>query len=210
MARRRKQEVPSVAMVEALQQTMSIEDASKLAGCSGALISTRSKTDAQVLHAIEEQGRTRENAIATAIVKHRGNLSKIATELGFASRQSVRYHIVRSPVLKMVFEESRERVVDNAEDNVFAAVETGNLNYSWKLLQTLGKDRGYTERREIEASVTHNVDLASTGRLVGILNQLASNNPVAIEAEFEELSSEDQKLLSSALERQSETESEPA
>ena len=91
-------------------------------------------------------------------------------------------------------------MIDRAEENVFAAVEQGDLTYSWKVLQTLGKDRGYTERRELDATVTHTLDAASTGSLVQLLDRLAATYPEAVEAEFSELSDEDRAELSELVE----------
>jgi ribosomal protein L16 Arg81 hydroxylase len=65
-------------------------------------------------------------------------------------------------------------------------------------LQTLGKDRGYTERKEIESQQVHSIDEASTDQLIAALNQ-AATRPEAIEAEFSDISPESQKLVMEAL-----------
>ena len=79
------------------------------------------------------------------------------------------------------------------------AVESGDKAYSWKVLQTLGKDRGYTERREVDQHVVHSVDQTSTEALVGVLDRLASVNPEAIEADFAVLDEGERKVLGEAL-----------
>jgi hypothetical protein len=168
-------------------------------GCSAPAITARSDQDIEVKAALKGQKESREEELAISIAANRGILSKVAAEVGLDSAQAVRYHITRNPRLRQVFEEARERVVDLAEDNIFTSVEEGNLSYSWKLLQTLGKDRGYTERKEIERQVIHEVGAASTARLIEMMNQ-AAGNPEAVEAEFSVLSKEKQALVVAALE----------
>ena len=132
-------------------------------------------------------------------MKHRGILSEVAKEMGLGSAQPVRYHIIRSPTLREVFEESRGKVVDKAEGNIFDAVDRGNLQYSKFIVTTLGKDRGYTERREVDQQVTHKVDQQSTTSLISLLNDMAQMSPEILEAEFEDMPEGDRKMLAQAL-----------
>jgi hypothetical protein len=193
---------PEELLTKALGQTLTVEAAARLVGCSSALIHMNSRGSGPLQEAISDQGRRRETLLASAIIKHKGILSKVAEEVGLDSGVAVRYHITRNPRLRAVFEEARERVVDVAEDNVFQAVEAGDLGYSWKLLQTLGKNRGYTERREIDAQVQVAVQHTATPQLVRMLDALANTQPQLVEAEFSLLGDEDRKLLSQALSRQ--------
>jgi hypothetical protein len=186
-------------MIAALGETLTVERASQIAECTAPLIRHRAKSDAEVSRAILQQGRDRELLLAASIEKHRGILTKVAKDVGLDSTQAVRYHIARSERLQSVFEECRERILDLAEENIYEAVEEGDRMYSWKFLQTIGKDRGYVERREIEKSVSHSIDAASTEALKALLNDRAGVNPEEIEAVFEELEPEDQKLLSAVL-----------
>lgn len=194
----RRREIDSSIIIRALTDTRTMEQAASLVGCSAPAISARAKQDVEVKQAIKDQERARENDIAEAIIECRGILSKVAEKVGLGSGAAVRHHIGRNPRLKEIFNAAREKVVDTAEDNVFQAVDEGNLAYSWKVLQTLGKDRGYTERREVEQQHVHSVDQASTDKLIEALNSAAAM-PEAIEAEFRELSPEDHSLVMEAL-----------
>ena len=194
----RRREIDSSIIIRALTDTRTMEQAAGLVGCSAPAIAARAKQDVEVNQAIREQERARENDIAEAIVECRGILSKVAERVGLGSGAAVRHHIGRNPRLREVFNEAREKVVDTAEDNVFQAVDEGNLAYSWKVLQTLGKDRGYTERREVEQQHVHSVDQASTDKLIEALNSAAAM-PEAIEAEFRDLSPEKHSLVMEAL-----------
>ena len=173
----RRREIDSSVIINALTGTRTLEQAAGVIGCSAP---------------------ARESDIAEAIIDCKGILSKVAQRVGLGSGAAVRHHIARNPRLRDLFNEAREKVVDTAEDNVFEAVEEGNLAYSWKVLQTLGKDRGYTERKEIESQQVHSIDEASTDQLIAALNQAASR-PEAIEAEFSDISPESQKLVMEAL-----------
>jgi len=186
-------------MVSALGSSPTVEAAAQLLDCSAPAIHARARTDTAVAAAAEGQKRELVDTLAESILRHRGKLSRVAAELGLSSSQAVRYHIIRSAVLQQVYTDAREEIVDTAESNVFTAVEAGDLSYSWKLLQTLGKNRGYTERREIDATVTHQLSDASTGSLVQLLDRLATMHPEAVEAEFRELSSEERKALGEVL-----------
>jgi len=195
----RKREIDSALMIEALQKTMTVEDAATKIGCSAPSLRTRAKEEVEVKVALQAQGKQREYMLAEAIIANKGVLSRVADTVGMGSAQAVRYHITRSPALQQVMADSRERVIDNAEDNIFRAVESGDKAYSWKILQTLGKDRGYTERREVDQHVIHSVDQTSTEALVGVLDRLATSNPAAIEADFAVLNDEERKVLGEAL-----------
>lgn len=194
----RRREIDSSIIIRALSDTRTMEQAASIVGCSAPAIAARAKQDVEVKQAIRDQERSREDDLAQAIMDCKGILTKVAERVGLGSGAAVRHHIARNPRLREVFNSARERVIDTAEDNVFQAVEEGNLAYSWKVLQTLGKDRGYTERREVEQQHIHSVDQASTDKLIEALNAAAAM-PEAIEAEFRELSPESHSLVMEAL-----------
>ena len=186
-------------MIEALGETRSTTQAAGLLGCSAAIIQTRARENHEVRTAMREQDDRFRDEIAELAIKHRGTVSKIAVELSMTPA-NIYYHINRSPQLRQVFQDVRDKVVDTAEENVFHKVESGDYAASVFVLKTIGKDRGYTERRETDVQVGHSVDESSTAALVGLLDSMAVTQPEAIEAEFSELSPEDRKLLSDALE----------
>ena len=123
----------------------------------------------------------------------------MVADVGLGSAAAVRYHIARNPHLQQVFGDSRDGILDTAEENVFAAVEQGSVDDSWKLLKTLGKNRGYAERKEVDTQITKTTIQASTGDLVAMLDRLAQMSPEAVEAEFEVLPEEDRSTLQQAL-----------
>ena len=196
----RRQEFSSELMIEALAESHDMADAAKKVGCSAPLLTARADIDPDVRAAIKKQEEDRVAAIATSILTNRGNVSKVALDLGYSSRQAVVYHIGRSAVLTEIMDSFREGIVDSAEDNIFGAVQNGDLTYSWKVLQTLGKNRGYTERKEVDQTVTHSLSAATSGALVGLLDRMANTHPEAVEADFSELSDEERLELSEALE----------
>ena len=195
----RPQEYASALLIEALQASLTVEAAASKLGCTSAVIHIRGKQDLAVRLALAEQAKQRETRLAQSILSHRGILSQVATELGLRSGVAVRYHITRNRRLQEVFREARENITDIAEDNVFKAVESGSVKDSWKLLTTLGKDRGYTERREVETTVTGSVELTPSSSLVSLLESMAEGQRELVEAEFSELPVEDRKLLEKAL-----------
>jgi hypothetical protein len=197
----RPQEVASASMVEALKETFTVESAARLCGCSAPLIAVRAKHDPAVAAAVANQEHSREENIALALRKHRGVLSRVADELGLGSAAAVRYHVSRSMRLQQVFVDSRDRIVDRAEENVFDAVERGSVDDSWKMLKTLGKNRGYAERKEIDQRVEHTVNVKASGELLNALNGMVRSQPSLVETQFATLSGEERELLHSALER---------
>ncbi len=190
---------PVSDMIAAMQQTRTIEDCARVLGCSSTLIQIRAREDGALQQAIRDQAREREKEIAVALLRCQGSIRKAAVELHMDA-SVIRFHVQRSPRLREIYLEAREGLVDTAEDNVFAAVERGNLGYSWRILQTLGKNRGYTERRELEAVHVH-VKASPTSRLVELLDQHAQTDPQLVEQELEKLGEQDRALLMNALKR---------
>ena len=77
-----------------------------------------------------------------------------------------------------------------AEENVFAALDRGDLRVSMFILRTLGKNRSYTERREV-APPHATPDKMSTSQLLSML-QGAKGHGALDQAEFSE---EDRSIL---------------
>ncbi len=199
----RQIEISSSLIISALAESKTIEQAANLVGCSAPAIQARAKKEVEINRAIHEQTVAREMAIALAIKQADGVLTEVAKIVGLDSAAAVRYHIIRSPRLREAFEEARYKVVDSAEMNLFQSVYKGNLDSSWKILKTLGKDRGYTERREVDSVVTHEVSRTSSANLVDLLDSLAQKDPELVEAEFEVLAPEDRAYLHRALQAHS-------
>jgi len=194
----RTKSIATQDILAALSQSSNVAEAARTLGCTAPEIHWRARQESSIARAVQEVSYRREETLARLLMEHRGNVSKVAEAVGLQAA-SIRHHIGRSPRLRALWESCRESIVDRAEENIFDAVEGGNLSYSWKILQTLGKNRGYTERREIDSVVTHRVDDQPTGRLVEMLDSMAVDQPEILEAEFSELDDEDRRLLGETL-----------
>lgn len=84
-----------------------------------------------------------------AITQSHGILAAAARRLK-VSRTAVYKATKRHPTLKTVLDDARAEVLDLAESRLFEAVNAGNLTAVIYLLSTLGKDRGYVTRQEIQ------------------------------------------------------------
>lgn len=95
--------------------------------------------------------RVPEKEIAALLTKHFGNISHVARVLG-VDRSNLHLRINKSAKLKQAVEDARERMVDDAEGALHAAILKQE---GWAVcftLKTLGKVRGYVEKQEIEHS----------------------------------------------------------
>ena len=182
-------------MVNALDSTETLSDAALLCNCSPSSITAVAKKSDAVATAIYTQSTRRDQIYGEAIKRNKGILSRAADDLGLPSVRSLSGHIARSDYLRDLMREQRFRIIDTAEANVFHDIEEGGLKSSWKMLITLGKDRGYTERREIDSAVTHSISTQSTSHLRSRLSSLQSEHPELVEAQFSELSPSDLNLL---------------
>jgi hypothetical protein len=133
--------------------------------------------------------------IINSIKRHRGILTKVAEELGYAGATSLLNWVRKDPEVRAAYEEARYAIVDKSEENVFDAIHGGDPRMSQFILKTLGKDRGYTERMEHDNrhEHVHSLDEASTDQLIDMLRSemLAGG---AIEAEFEVLEADLREL----------------
>ena len=82
-----------------------------------------------------------------AIPKSGGIVSKIAERVGCTWHTARRY-IDNYPTIQQAYEDERERVTDLAETVILKALTEGDVGTARWYLATIGKDRGYTERRE--------------------------------------------------------------
>lgn len=88
----------------------------------------------------------REDVLA-AICVTRGNLTEMSALLG-RRRSSVRDHVYANIDVKDVFDEVREQFLDEAEQAHNQLALAGDGPALRFILQTLGKERGYTTRVE--------------------------------------------------------------
>ena len=96
--------------------------------------------------------------VAAAIYKTEGNYTKMALLLG-RRRGAIRDYILSNPELFEMMKEVRESVLDEIEDNVINQARRGDAQQARFILQTIGKDRGYTTRAESTGADGGPIDL---------------------------------------------------
>jgi hypothetical protein len=89
--------------------------------------------------------------IEAGIKRHNGNISAVARALK-VSRKTLYQHISANETLQQVLEDSRESMLDDAEDALQKAIKDGQPWAVCFALKTKGKSRGYVEKQEIEQS----------------------------------------------------------
>ena len=93
-------------------------------------------TEEQLLEAIKDTG---------------GIMSRIADKLG-CSWHSAEKHVNKNEVAKQAYKDERQGLIDDSENVIRNAVKGGDVQSAKFVLMTLGKNRGYTERQEVEHS----------------------------------------------------------
>ena len=88
--------------------------------------------------------------VAQALLDARGFTSVAADKLG-CTTQTIRNYIKRYRTVAQAKEEARERMKDKAEGMLLENIMSGNVAAQIFYLKTQAKDRGYTEKVEIEA-----------------------------------------------------------
>lgn len=95
------------------------------------------------------QARLTVDQIENALKRKAGNISEAAKSLG-VSRSTFYRRIEESPRLQEQLTDAREAFVDIAESALKREVLNGNITAIIFALKTQGKQRGYTERLEID------------------------------------------------------------
>ena len=106
--------------------------------------------------------------VIDALRKTRGLISLAATALG-CEPQTVRSYVKRYPTVATALREERERMTDIAEASLYQQIKDGQ---GWAVcfyLKTIGKERGYVERAQVEHSGTLNVETLSDDELRAIV-----------------------------------------
>ena len=80
-----------------------------------------------------------------------GKVYLAAERLGCAPK-TIKNHMAKNPEMAEYVEDQRTKVVDIAELKFQQAIQAGEHWAIAMALKTLGKDRGYVERQEIETS----------------------------------------------------------
>jgi len=87
------------------------------------------------------------------IKKSNGNKSYIAREMK-CSRQNVNNYLEKHPELAEAFNDAREKIVDTAEEMLYAGIQSGDQRLIIFTLETQGRDRGWSKRHYVSADVT--------------------------------------------------------
>lgn len=113
--------------------------------------------------------------ITRALEESKGLISPAARALK-CHPQTVRNYIKRHPTLEQAKNDEREKMIDVAEDALYKQIVNGDTTAIIFTLKTVGRDRGYVERREfkhqgdkdnpVEVNVSARDELAS--RISGI------------------------------------------
>lgn len=91
----------------------------------------------------------KQETIIGALTRERGLVSPAAEALG-VSRMTLHRWINDDNELQQVVEDARNAIVDKAESKLFDKIEEGDTRCVEFALRTLGKSRGYVEKKEIE------------------------------------------------------------
>lgn len=87
--------------------------------------------------------------VIAAIEATKGMISLAARKLG-CHPNTVRNYIERHPTVASAYREQREGSIDIAELKLLEAVQKGEGWAIAFLLRTIGRDRGYVERQEVQ------------------------------------------------------------
>ncbi len=83
--------------------------------------------------------------IEELIIKHKGNLSRVAEAVG-STRHCLRNVCDRNPSLKQALDDARERWIDNIEESVLSRAEDSNdTALQCFVLKTQAKHRGWEQ-----------------------------------------------------------------
>jgi len=93
------------------------------------------------------------------------------------SRQSINERIKRSPRLQQTIVESREEVLDLAEGVLLYALHNKDVNVAKFVLETRGKDRGYSRRDAVALTIdprklSDEELLMATGQVKAMLREI--------------------------------------
>ena len=89
-------------------------------------------------------------------------LAAAARQLG-VTRRTVYNYVNKYPTIKQALDDARQENLDFAENQLMKAVRAGNVTAIMFLLKTLGKDRGYVDRKEITGADGDAIIVRSVG-----------------------------------------------
>ena len=156
-------------------------------------------TDAQIRPVLADQvatisARGRASNIPVELItdklhEHSGNVDLVAKDLDIIYFDLARY-IDRRPDLRLLTVTYREQMVDQAETNLRQDLANGDQKATFMVLRTLGRERGYVERREQEITTTTHeatagvdVSTLSMEQLMQLRDIVASDKAKVIDAD---------------------------
>ena len=110
--------------------------------------------------------------VAKALRETGGIISEAAKVLGLASSTSLRTRIKNNKTLSALLDEIREDTKDLAEGNILKAMKDGDKTVSQWYLNSLGRDRGYGNKVEIDGKVRVEKEVDLSGLSLEELKQL--------------------------------------
>ena len=90
-----------------------------------------------------------QEAIIAALKRSHGNM-KMAAEMIGCSREAIRLRAEKSKTIQTVIHEERAAIIDVAESALYNRVLDGDMRAIEFTLRTIGKERGYVEKRQEE------------------------------------------------------------
>ena len=129
-------------------------------------------------------GEINSNDVIAALRLTDGNLVAAASILGL-TRFRLRNFIDKTPAVSQFLFELKESILDVVENNLYRQALNGDAGQIRFILQTIGKDRGYTTKNE--SNVNAKID---TG-LEGLLDRIATaGKPLVSGVEYTEITEE--------------------
>lgn len=118
-----------------------------------------------------------------AVDGSKGIISVIARRLG-CSRQTVYNYMERYPEFKELIDDEREEIIDLAEFKLLKHVNAGELRAILFVLESLGKNRGWSKRTEVTGA--DGAALGLSPEIVALMAQLGISESDVVR-EFEAL-----------------------
>lgn len=96
-----------------------------------------------------------EEQVLLAVKKGKGNMKATAKALKKMDNSRCGWHtadrhVAKYPAARELFEGLKQEFIDDAEQTLHDAVKGGDVQAAQYVLNTIGKDRGFTTRTEIE------------------------------------------------------------
>jgi len=105
-------------------------------------------------------------------LKQAGGNASAAARILKVTRQTIVNYEKRHPEVAAARKEAREVFIDMAEAKLVKLVNDEHPPAVFFVLRTLGKDRGYAERKEVTGSDGGPIEVANTGNVLSKLEQL--------------------------------------